>query len=158
MPGPRSAVTANVIIAGGGVAALEALMALHDLARERVRVMLVAPDPDFVYRPMSVAEPFGLGEARRYPLRRVVDDFGGALVQAGVAAVDAPARRGLRRSGGTIAYDTLVLAPGARMLPAFEAVLTFGGPGSAAAMRTLLEELEQGRARRFAFVAPTAAG
>src|SRR5215203_5858322 len=38
------------------------------------------------------------------------------------------------RSGDTIVYDTLVLAPGARMLAAFEDVLTFGGPGSAAAM------------------------
>src|SRR5829696_10420863 len=62
------------------------------------------------------------------------------------------------RSGDTIVYDTLVLAPGARMLAAFEDVLTFCGPGSAAAMRTLLEELEQGRARRIAFVAPTVAG
>ena len=148
----------EVVIVGGGVAALETLMALRDLAPDAVSVTLVAAEPDFVYRPMSVAEPFGLGEARRYPLRRVVDDFGAALVQAGVAAVDAPARRIMLRSGDTIAYDTLVLAPGARMLPAFDDVLTFGGPGSAAAMRTLLDELEQGRARRFAFVAPTVAG
>ena len=148
----------EVVIVGGGVAALETLMALRDLAPDAVSVTLVAAEPDFVYRPMAVAEPFDLGEARRYPLRRVVDDFGAGLVQAGVAGVDAPARRIMLRSGDTIAYDTLVLAPGARMLAAFEDVLTFGGPGSAAAMRTLLEELEQGRARRIAFVAPTVAG
>jgi len=148
----------EVLIVGGGVAALETLMALHDIAPAAVRVTLVAVEPDFVYRPMSVAEPFGLGEARRYPLRRVVDDFGAALVQAGVAAVDAPARRIMLRSGDTIAYDTLVLAPGARMLPAFDDVLTFGGPGSAAAMRTLLGELEAGSTRRLAFVVPTVAG
>ena len=112
----------EVVIVGGGVAALETLMALRDLAPDAVSVTLVAAEPDFVYRPMSVAEPFGLGEARRYPLRRVVDDFGAALVQAGVAAVDAPARRIVLRSGDTIGYDTLVLAPGARMLPAFDDV------------------------------------
>jgi len=67
-PGSRGEV---VIV--GGVAALETLMALHDLAPAAVRVTLVAAEPDFVYRPMSVAEPLGLGEARRYPLRRVVD-------------------------------------------------------------------------------------
>ena len=71
-PGSRG----EVVIVGGGVAALETLMALHDLAPAAVRVKLVAAEPDFVYRPMSVAEPFGLGEALRYPLRRVVDDFG----------------------------------------------------------------------------------
>src|SRR5215207_5699934 len=129
-PGSRG----EVVIVGGGVAALETLMALHDLAPAGVRVRLVAAEPDFVYRPMSVAEPFGLGEARRYSLRRVVDDFGAGLVQAGVAGVDVPARRIMLRSGDTIVYDTLVLAPGARMLAAFEDVLTFCGPGSAAAM------------------------
>src|SRR5215208_5858713 len=96
---------AEVLVVGGGVAALETLMALHDLAGDRVRVTLVAPDPDFVYRPMAVAEPFGLGEARRYPLRRIVDDFGAGLVQAGVAGVDVPARRVMLRSGDTIVYD-----------------------------------------------------
>ena len=149
---------AEVLIVGGGVAALEGLMALRDLAGDRVRVTLVAAEPDFVYRPMAVAEPFGLGEARRYPLRRVVEDFGADLVQTGVAAVDAAARRVVLRSGDTIGYDTLILAPGARMLPAFEAALTFSGPGSAAAMRTLLDDLEEGRARRIAFVAPTITG
>jgi sulfide:quinone oxidoreductase len=149
---------AEVLIVGGGVAALETLMALRDLAGDRVRVTLVAAEPDFVYRPMAVAEPFGFGEARRYPLRRVVEDFDAGLVQAGVAAVDASARRIVLRSGDTMHYDTLVLAPGARMLPAFEAALTFSGPGSAAAMRTLLDDLEEGSARRIAFVAPTITG
>ena len=79
---------------------------------------LVAPEPDFVYRPMAVAAPFGVGEARRYPLRRIVEDFGAGLVQAGVAALDASAGRVVLRSGDTMAYDTLVLAQGARMLPA----------------------------------------
>src|SRR5215208_8527294 len=96
---------ARVLIVGGGVAALETLMALHDLAGGRVQVTLVAPEPDFVYRPMAVAEPFGLGEARRYPLRRIVEDFGAGLVQVGVAALDASARRVVLRSGDTMTYD-----------------------------------------------------
>jgi sulfide:quinone oxidoreductase len=149
---------AEVLIIGGGVAALETLMALRDLAGGRVRVTLVAAEPDFVYRPMAVAEPFGLGEARRYPLRRVVEDFDAGLVQAGVTAVDASARRVVLRSGDTIRYDTLVLAPGARMLPAFDAAVSFTGPGSGPAMRALLDELEEGRTRRIAFIAPSVAG
>ena len=149
---------AGVLVVGGGVAAVETLMALRDLAGDRVTVTLVAPEPDFVYRPMAVAEPFGLGEARRYPLRRIVEDFHAGLVQAGVVALDAPARRIVLRSGDTITYDTLVLAPGARVLPAFDDALTFTGPGSGPAMRALLDELDRGRVRRVAFVAPTVVG
>jgi sulfide:quinone oxidoreductase len=156
MAGPGS--PGEVLIVGGGVAALETLMALRDLAGDRAQVTLVAPDPDFVYRPMAVAEPFGLGEARRYPLRRIADDFGAQLVQAGVSAVDPSERRVALRSGDTMPYGTLVLAPGARFLPAFDDALTFSGPASAPAMRALLDELEQGLVRRIAFVAPSVVG
>jgi hypothetical protein len=68
MAEPRS--PAEVLIVGGGVAALETLMALRDLAGDRVRVTLVAAEPDFVYRPMAVAEPFGLGGGTRCVDRR----------------------------------------------------------------------------------------
>jgi sulfide:quinone oxidoreductase len=149
---------AEVLVVGGGVAALETVMGLHELARDRVRVTLVAPDPDFVYRPMAVAEPFGLGEARRYPLRRIVEDFGARLVQAGMSALDAPGQRVVLRSGDTLPYDSVVLAPGARTVPAFDHALTFSGPDSGGAMRTALDELEQGRVRRIAFVAPSVVG
>src|SRR5215218_5666189 len=149
---------AEVLIVGGGVAALETMMALRDLAGDRVGVTLVAREPDFVYRAMAVAVPFGLGEAQRYPLRRIVEDFGAELVQAGVAALDASARRVALRSGDTMVYDTLVLAPGARMLPAFDDAVTFSGPASAPAMRALLDELEQALVRRIAFVAPSVVG
>jgi hypothetical protein len=66
---------AEVLIVGGGVAALEAMMALRDLAGDRVHVTLVAPDADFVHRPWAVAEPFALGEARSFPLREIAADF-----------------------------------------------------------------------------------
>ncbi|MGN6166895.1 MAG: hypothetical protein ACTHQQ_01815, partial [Solirubrobacteraceae bacterium] len=58
----------SVLIAGGGVAGLEAALALRDLAGERVTTMILAPEADFVYRPMRVMEPFAYPEAKRYPL------------------------------------------------------------------------------------------
>ena len=51
----------KVIVAGGGVAAIEAMLALRDAAGERVSITLVAPQDEFRYRPMSVGEPFALG-------------------------------------------------------------------------------------------------
>ena len=48
----------HVVIAGGGVAAVELALALADLAGDRVRLTLVAPDPDFELRPLRTAEPF----------------------------------------------------------------------------------------------------
>jgi hypothetical protein len=58
----------RVLIAGGGVAALEAALALRALAADRVSVELLAPEPEFWYRPLAVAEPFGLGEVRHFDL------------------------------------------------------------------------------------------
>jgi len=153
-----SATHGDVVIAGGGVAALEALMALSDLARERVRVTLVSPEPDFVHRPLAVAEPFALGEARRYPLREIADDFGARLVRAGVRAVDAVARRIELRSGDQLGDDTLILAPGARALPALDGALTFAGPAAAPAMRALVDDLAEGRVTSVAFVVPSVVG
>jgi NADH dehydrogenase FAD-containing subunit len=71
---------AKVLIVGGGVA-LETLMALRDLAGDRVGVTLVAPEPDFVYEREAAAvpgpEPEGLADvevpldpAARAPARR----------------------------------------------------------------------------------------
>ena len=51
---------ARVIIVGGGVAGLEALLALDDLAGDRASLTLVAPEPDFLYKPLLVEEPFDL--------------------------------------------------------------------------------------------------
>jgi len=149
---------AEVVIVGGGVAALEALMALRTHAGDGLGITLVAPQPEFVYRPMMVAEPFGMGSVRRYPLRQIGTDFGASVVHGAVTAVAAGERRVVLRSGATVGYDTLILAPGARMLPAFDDAIAFGDPDSGTAMRSLLADLDEGRASRVAFVAPTAAG
>ena len=153
-----SGAPADVVIVGGGVAAVESLIALRDLAGERVRIKLVAPAPDFVYRPMLVGEPFGGGEARHHALREIAADFDAVVVQAAVVAVDARGRRVICRSGATIGYDSLVLAPGARILEAFEDAIAFGRTGAGAAMGELVERLKARDARRVAFIVPTRVG
>ena len=76
------------MIAGGGVAGLEALLALRAMARNQTRLTLIAPDPDFSYRPLAVAEPFGLGHAHRVPLERFAADTDAEQVIDAVVGVD----------------------------------------------------------------------
>ena len=77
----------HVVIAGGGVAALETAIALRDLAAERVSITMLAPEDDFVFKPLSVGEPFALGDAQRVPLKKLARDLGIDLVQDGLASV-----------------------------------------------------------------------
>ena len=86
----------HVLVAGGGVAALEAVLALRALAPTQVSVALVAPDQEFVYRALSVAEPFRLGEARRFPLEVLADDAG-ARYELRVESVTSPFNRAVGR-------------------------------------------------------------
>jgi sulfide:quinone oxidoreductase len=145
----------HVVIAGGGVAALEAMIALRDLAD--VRVTLVTPQRDFVYRPMSVSEPFCLGHAAHHSLAALTRDFGAELVRSMLAEVDAPNHRIVLGNGDTLAYDSLLIAIGAIMRPAFAHAITFGTPDAAASLSGLLADLEDGYVRRVAFVLPSSA-
>src|SRR5437763_1370996 len=118
----------RVVIAGGGVAALEALIALRDLLDGFVEIHLLAPGDDFVYRPLSVAEPFGLAEPRRFALPKIAADHGAELhvgslesVSHGQAVVTMP-------GGQALAYDALLVAVGARTCDWLAGAVHFGGP------------------------------
>jgi sulfide:quinone oxidoreductase len=145
----------RVVVAGGGVAALEAALALHALAEERVSVELVAPESEFVYRPLAVAEPFRLGEARRFPLRPLVEAAGARLRQGRVAAVDPDRYVIVTEEGEEIGYEVLVLALGAIPRAAVPGALTFRGPQDGPALARLLERAVEGKLRSIAFALPT---
>ena len=146
----------HILIAGGGVAALEALIALRDLGGDEPRVTLLAPEPDFVYRPMSVAEPFCLGHAQHHPLASIARDLGATLVSDSVAEVDAGTRTVTTGGGDTIAYDTLLIAVGARQEAVYRNAITFGAEGARELLSGLLSDLELGYVKRIAFVVPSA--
>jgi sulfide:quinone oxidoreductase len=144
----------RVVIAGGGVAALEAALALGAIAATRVDVEVVAPEDEFVYRPLAVAEPFRVGDIARFPLRAIVEDAGARLRQGRIAAIDAD-RHSLRTAANeTLEYDALLLALGAIPLTAVPGALTFAGPADAPALSRLLGRLRDGRVRRVVFVVP----
>ena len=144
----------QVLIAGGGVAALEALMALRDLAGDRVDITLIAPETTFTYRPMKVAEPFYKGHAHEYGLVEIARDHGARFVRDSIAEVHADEKVVRCASGAHIPYDQLVLATGAKAVPAFRDALTFGEDPAERKLHGLLADLEQGYVHSVAFVVP----
>jgi sulfide:quinone oxidoreductase len=141
-----------VLVAGGGVAALETLLGLERLAGERVRVELLAPEPEYRLRALSVAEPFGGAPVKAVPLGSFAGAHGALYRQGALAEVAAGEKRILTRGGQALRYDALVVACGAESRDAVPGALSFRGPGDVAALADLLAELDRGAARSVAFV------
>jgi sulfide:quinone oxidoreductase len=148
----------RVVVAGGGIAGVEALLTLRALAGDRVDLTLADAQPEFIYRPMKVAEPFARGQARRYPIADIARDAGARLVADSVTAVDTEARVAHTATGETLRYDALLLATGARSVPAYEHALTWDDRSGPDHLGGLLRDVEQGYVRRLAFVVPPGPG
>jgi sulfide:quinone oxidoreductase len=144
----------RVLIAGGGVAALEAALALRDLAEDRVSVELLAPEPHFWYRPLAVAAPFQLGDVRRFELDGLTRSIGASFTTGALVAVDAWRHIAHTSMNVEIEYDTLLVACGAVPTPAIPGALTFRGPADIEAIQHLLEEIEGGGVHSVAFAIP----
>ncbi|MEA2450669.1 MAG: sulfide:quinone oxidoreductase [Thermoleophilaceae bacterium] len=147
----------RVIVVGGGVAAIEAMLALRDLAGDRVAVTLVAPQEDFVYRPLSVGEPYALGQALSIPLTTVARDCGAELRADALLSVDAGAHTIQLDGGDTVGYDVLLVATGARREAALDHADTFRGQEDSESVHGLIQDLEGGYSQRIVFVVPLGA-
>jgi sulfide:quinone oxidoreductase len=148
---------ARVLIAGGGVAALEALLALRELAPTRLTVELLAPNAEFRPQPLSVAEPFGLAEPSRIFLEEFAAENGARYRPGTLESVDTHKRLVTTGDGKTIGYDALLVAIGATSRPVLTGALTFRGMRDVAALQQLLAEAEDGRVRSIAFALPPTA-
>ncbi len=153
-----SSISGRVVIVGGGVAGLEALIALRAMVGDRVAVTLVSQDDWFVDRPLTVAEPFGSGSAARHPLPEIAAEFDARFVHATAASVAGAEHRLSCAGGPDVGFDTLILAPGARTRPPFADGITFGLAGSGQAVKEMLSRLLRGELRSVAFVAPKMTG
>ncbi len=147
-----------VLIAGGGVAALEAVLALEAVAGARVRMELLTPADEFVFRPLLVGEPFDRTEARHVPLRDLLAGRPVRHVQDGLAAVDAAAHRVRTTSGAERDYDALLIACGARTAESVPGAMTFDGPSAVSDYRKLLADLDSARVQRVVFALAPGAG
>jgi sulfide:quinone oxidoreductase len=144
----------RVLIAGGGIAAMETALALADLAGELTSVSVLAPNSELVNRPMTVREPFAYPQARRYPLAEIVSEAGAELLTDTLAWVDPVKRVAHTDSGAEIEYDALVLALGARASVRYKHALTIDDRRLDETLHGLIQDLEGGYISTLAFVAP----
>ena len=144
----------RVVIVGGGVAALETALALADLARDQTDLTVIAPNTEFVYRPMVVREPFAHGAARRYPLAPIVRDAGATLLHGELGWIDPVGRRIHTKVDEAIEYDALVLALGASISKRYKHALTIDDRDLDETMHGLIQDVEGDFIHKLAFVAP----
>jgi sulfide:quinone oxidoreductase len=145
----------NVLIVGGGVAALEAALALRELGGERIATTMLAPNAEFVYRPMTVREPFSYPLAQRYPLEQIARDLGVELQVDSFQWLEPTERAVHTDAGERLSYDALLLALGARLYPRFKHATTIDDARMDELLHGLVQDIEGGYVRRIALVIPS---
>jgi sulfide:quinone oxidoreductase len=150
--------TEHVVVAGGGVGALEALLALQSLAGDRVRISVISPARYLSLRALSVAEPFGAAPPSRFSWKQIARDRGVRWTPDEVIGARPAAREVDRRDGPPVAYDALLLAVGAHPLAALPEALPFGGFRDVPPLMQAIEGLTPGRRHSIAFVAVSGIG
>jgi sulfide:quinone oxidoreductase len=140
----------HILIAGGGVAAIEAVAALRALTGPRLRISVLAPEDELVPRPASVASPFGFGPPNPLPFAAIQRHAPFHLLRGKLARVIPEEHLALDDDDEPIPYDRLLVAVGARPQPAVPGAITFAGPGDARVVERAVQD-----ARRLAFVLPS---
>jgi sulfide:quinone oxidoreductase len=158
-PSPQSPARSRVLIAGGGVAGLETLLALRALAADRLDIAILAPELKFVNRSMAVDQPFTPKRVRGLRLKDVAAELGAHWHRGALDRVEHEQHVVVTRDGEELPYDMLVLALGAH--PEWEwqseGVLTYHGGRDGPSYRLLLDQLRQGQVNKLAFVKPAGA-
>jgi len=146
---------ARIVIVGGGMAALEAALAIRALAGQLAALTLVSPSAKLAYRPAAPAEAFTEAPPAVFDLRRIAADFGAEFVAAAVEAVEPDAQAVRLNSGDEIRYDALVLAAGARATTAVPGALTFRDQRDLPRFKVILDQLGAGALERLVFAIPS---
>ncbi len=144
----------HVVIAGGGFAGVETLLALRALAGDNVRVTLVSPELEFAYRPAATLEAFEQSAPRIYDLRAIAADLGATFHKARLESVGSEAQYIRLSSGSRLGYDALVIALGARAAATISGALMFRDQRDVPLFQGLLRDVTAGTVRRLVFALP----
>ena len=145
----------RVLVAGGGIAALEPLLALRVHAGAHLSITLLSADAVLAPPAMTVAEPFERGGGQAHDWREISTDLDARLVLDRLVAVDTDAATVFTDGGRRIPYDLLVVATGARRVEPLAGALTFGmRPSPTARLRAVVADVLTGTASSIAFALP----
>lgn len=144
----------SVVIAGGGVAAMEGLLRLRRLAGDAAEITLLAPNEEFGFRALSVKEPFAMGHGARHSVRQIARDASADWVQDTLTWVDVDGQKLHRESGEPVEFDALLLAIGGHLAPFLEHAVTFFDQDADALVSGIVRDVEEGYSKRVAFAAP----
>lgn len=144
----------RIVVAGGGVAGLEACLALRSFLDERqLGIDLLCRDGRFEYRPLSVLEPFEGAPAWSMSLERFAADQDVVLVRDDLAAVEADERIAVSASARRLRYDKLLVAVGTRPQRTLPGAITFRGSRDADTLRAALDAVRPGERTTIVFTA-----
>ncbi|HVV90956.1 MAG TPA: hypothetical protein VHB53_10720 [Solirubrobacterales bacterium] len=146
----------SVLIAGGGVGALEAALALRDMAGDRAEVTICSPRPNFVYRPYAVGVPYGVSRVATYDLERLAAAAGARYRSDSIASVDRENHLAVTHDGESIPYGDLIVCPGAKLLWPVPGAITFWGIAEERDVAKVMAQIHAGETRRVAFTMPAA--
>jgi sulfide:quinone oxidoreductase len=149
----------RLLIAGGGVAGLETLLALRALAADRLDITILAPELKFVNRSMAVDQPFKRQRVRGIRLQDAAAELDAHWHHGALDRVEHERHRVVTKGGEELGYDMLVLAIGAHPDREWTSagVLTYHGGRDGPSYRLLLRQLHEGRVNKVAFVKPAGA-
>jgi sulfide:quinone oxidoreductase len=150
----ESADASRVVIVGGGIAGVEAALALADFAGKCVEAVVVSPDEEFVLKPMVVREPFGGAEPERHRLEPVLRKAGVAYRRATVVAVRADEKNVRLADGEDLSYDALVVCVGGHPVAPYEGATTFGSTSGRMPVDDLLLQSANHPSKTLAIVVP----
>jgi sulfide:quinone oxidoreductase len=143
----------RVLILGGGVAGVEALLGLHELAGDRVDVTLLSESRELHYRPLAVGEPFGGEHAQRFALAELADDNGARFVHGVAHHVDVEGHLVKTLTGEALPYDVLIVTLGAVPYLPWGHALAFDVTTDRMLSRTL-SRVRRGEVRRLVVALP----
>ena len=143
----------RVTIAGGGIATIEATLALRDLAADAA-IEILAPQANVDYRPLAVLEPFALGEMPTFRISDFAAEQRASHMHDTLVAVDCEEHLIVTGRGARLPYDILVVATGAATLDAIPGAVTFRGHADQRRVGLLFEEYAEGGLRSLTIAVP----
>lgn len=147
----------KILIVGGGVAALEACLALRWDRSCDAEVTLLTASRNFTFRALSVLEPFGLSAAPQFAIAEVISDCVSEIVYDELSSIDVDAREATTASGSKLKFDVAIVATGGSPHSKLDSAIIVGAPGWMGRMSIVVAQVDAGLVARIVFVMPEGA-